>query len=233
MGLGHEVGTPGTRWRLNRRPLIGLLLIAIASGCSSAPAGPVVTRRSPSATVTPTIEVSPTPSASLTTDPARFEGDPRLEACGGLAAGVQQVVALGHAWAYRAVMPGIGFVALLDASADPALLVIYSGPIPAKLDWRTYVHGPPVPIATALSTPTPVPTPPPGTKNVCVALNAADAPQFVPDVPLQPFGLAGYVLVRHRYVRGGGPHVLTARAVQAMTQRNVRSHRGGERNRRG
>jgi streptogramin lyase len=164
--------------------LIGLALMAIVASCSSAQVSPVTAVHSLPVTITssPTIGVSQTPAASPTTDPASFASDPRLEACGGLEAGVQQVVALDHAWAYRVVMPGIGFVPQLDVSADPALLVIYSGLIPAKLDWRTYVNPP-----TTVPTPTLVPTPPPGTKNVCVALNATDAPQIVPNTALEPF----------------------------------------------
>jgi len=149
-----------------RRLVAVLVLLAIAAGRTSMQASPV------------------TPHS---TNPESFVSGPRLKACGGLEAGVQQVVALDHAWAYRAVMPGIGFVPQLDASADPALLVIYSGLIPAKLDWRNSVIIPPGPVPTTVPSPTPVPTPPPGTKNVCVALNATDEPQIVPNTALQPF----------------------------------------------
>ncbi len=207
MGLSREVGASGSRWKSSWRLLIGLALMAIAAGCSSTQASPVTTVHNGliTATSTPTIEASRTPAPSPTTDPASFAGDPRLEACGGLEAGVQQVVALDHAWAYRAVMPGIGFVPQLDGSADPALLVIYSGSIPAKLDWRTYVHPPPGPSPTTVSTPTPVPTPLPGTKNVCVALNATDAPQMVPNAALQPFNPELATLaVRPPYQSGQG-----------------------------
>ena len=189
MGLGHEVGAPGSRTNSGSRLLIGLVLMAVAASCSSTQASPLTTVHNGLVTVTstPMTEVSPTAAASPANNPASFASDPRLEACGGLEAGVQQVVALDHASAYRAVMPGIGFVPQLDASADPALLVIYSGLIPAKLDWRTYVNPPPGPNPTTVSTPTPVPTPLPGLKNVCVALNATDAPQIVPNTALQPF----------------------------------------------
>jgi hypothetical protein len=130
-------------------------------------------------TPTPMTDVSPTAAASPTTDPASFANEPRLEACGGLEAGVQQVVALDHAWAYRAVMPGIGFVPQLDASADPALLMIYSGLIPAKLDWRTYLDPPPGRSPTTVSTPTPVLTLLPGTKNVITPDAERDPPRTV------------------------------------------------------
>jgi hypothetical protein len=187
MSLRHGVGASGWRSRSSWRPLVGLVLLAVAAGCSTTEASPIATARSGPVTVTsrPTIEASTTAAASPTTDPASFASDPRFEACGGLKAGVAQVVALDHAWAYRAVMPGIGFVPQLDASADPALLVIYSGSIPAALDWHTYVN-PPAPVSPA-PPPTPVPTTPAGTRNVCVALNGTDAPQVVPDTALQPF----------------------------------------------
>ncbi|MFI5284657.1 MAG: hypothetical protein ACHQ0J_16250 [Candidatus Dormibacterales bacterium] len=176
--------TSGSRTISGSRLLIGLVVMAVSASCTSTQATPVATTSNGPVTVTssPTIEPSPTAAASPTTDPASFANDPRLQACGGLEAGIQQVVALDHAWAYRAVMPGIGFVPQLDASADPALLVIYSGLIPAKLDWHRYVIPP-----TTVPTPTLVPTPLPGTKNVCVTLNATDAPQIVPDAALQPF----------------------------------------------
>jgi hypothetical protein len=168
MGIGREIDASRSRLKSGRRPLVGLLLLAIALGSTSSQASPVTT--APNGLVT-----------------ANSAGDPRLEACGGLEAGIAQVVALDHAWAYGAVMPGIGFVPQLDASTDPALLVIYSGLVPAELDWRTYVHHPLGPNPTTASAPTPVPTPLPGTKNVCVALNATEAPQIVPNAALQPF----------------------------------------------
>ena len=138
-------------------------------------------------TPSPTIETSQATSAPPTFDPASFASDPRLGACGGLQAGVAQVVALDHAWAYRAVMPGLGFEPQLDSSADPALLVIYSGLIPANLDWRTSMPRPLGNGGSSGATPTPRPTPMPGTANICVAFNATDQPLILGNIPLQPF----------------------------------------------
>lgn len=187
MGLRHV--DENFRITSGSRLLIGLVLMAVSASCTSTQATPVATMSNGPVTGTPTplTEASPTAAVSPTTDPASFASDPRLLACGGLEAGIQQVVALDHAWAYRSVMPGIGFVPQLDASADPALVVIYSGLIPAKLDWHTYVNPPPGPNPTAVTTPTPIPTPRPGMKNVCAALHATDAPQIVPNTALQPF----------------------------------------------
>jgi hypothetical protein len=188
VGLDREIGASRSRTNCGSGVglLIGLALMTVAAGCSATQATPVTTASSGPVTVTSsqTIQASTTAAPTPTTDPALFAADPRLEACGGLEAGVAQVVALDHGWAYRAVMPGIGFVPQLDASSDPTLLVVYSGSIPARLDWRTYVH-PPGPVPTTASTPTPAP--PPGTKNVCLARNASDPPQLVPDATLQPF----------------------------------------------
>jgi|BarGraNGADG00212_1021973.scaffolds.fasta_scaffold04520_6 hypothetical protein len=107
MGLSQEVGASRLRWKSSRRLLIGLVLMAIAAGCGSSQESSVASVHSGLVTVTssPMIEASRTAAASPTTDPASFASDPRLEACGGLEAGVEQVVALDHAWAYRAIMP--------------------------------------------------------------------------------------------------------------------------------
>jgi hypothetical protein len=180
---GHPRGRQAAGTSIAILVVAAILVSACAASASSESA---TTAASAGSRVAATPSASPVSSPTM--DPAGFAGDPRLASCGGLKAGVQEVVALDHAWAYRQVMPGIGFIPQFDASADPALIVVYSGPVPPQLDWRNFISRPPMPgPTTEPASPTPAPTPPPGTRNVCVEVTAADRPQIVENAPLEPF----------------------------------------------
>jgi hypothetical protein len=146
---------------------------------TASPSGSGVATAAPSPSTTPSTTASFLPGE----DPSLFTSDPRLKACGGLAGGIEAVVPLDHAWAYRLVMPGLGFIAQLDVSAEPALLVVYSGPVPAALDWRNY----PMPQPTTIPSPTPMPTLAPGLRNVCLDVTGADGPQIVEKARIASF----------------------------------------------
>ena len=116
--------------------VIGAIVLAAVPALQR---GPGATALPAQPTASPTLSPSPpaasaSPTPAFTSDPSRFAGDPRLALCGGLKAGIETVVALDHAWAYRSVLPGLGFIPQLDYSAEPALIVVYSGPVPPELD---------------------------------------------------------------------------------------------------
>jgi hypothetical protein len=187
------------RTGLRRLPRLAAAMLAILCIVAVALASLPMLWRGPTipaeATASASAFASASPAPLPTTDPALFSTDARLKACGGLDAGIEAVVPLDHAWAYRAVLPGLGFVPLLDDSNAPALLVVYSGAIPPSLNWWNGERG-----RFSVGSPAPIPTQPPGIRNVCAALPAEQsAPtgsglpdawpntQIVLNVPIAPF----------------------------------------------
>jgi hypothetical protein len=187
------------RTGLRRLPRLAAAMLAIVCIAAVALASLPMLWRGPTipaeATASASAFASASPAPLPTTDPALFATDARLKACGGLEAGIETVVPLDHAWAYRSVLPGLGFVPLLDDSNAPALLVVYSGAVPPALDWWNGIRGP-----IGVASPAPIPTQPPGIRNVCAAVPAEQsAPtgsglpdawpntQIVLNVPIAPF----------------------------------------------
>jgi hypothetical protein len=187
------------RTGLRRLPRLAAGMIAILCIATVALASLPMLWRGPTipaeATASASAFTSASPAPLPTTDPALYATDARLKACGGLEAGIEAVIPLDHAWAYRSVLPGLGFVPFLDDSSAPALLVVYLGAIPPSLNWWNNRRGP-FPAAS----PAPIPTQPPGIRNVCAALPAEQpvpagsgfpdawpSTQIVQNVPIAPF----------------------------------------------